>query len=147
MLVRVSKERPISYASHVDSHIYAFYTESLNGLYEAKLQELGLEENVMAFRALGKSNVDIAKLAFDRIKSRKKSVALALDITGFFDNLDHHILKISWQNLLNLKQLPKDHFNVFKSISKYSWVVLRPTIVSRAGPALSEADRRVASRA
>ncbi|BBQ51181.1 hypothetical protein WP2S18C03_02620 [Aeromonas veronii] len=49
------KTRPISYASHIDSHIYSYYAELLSDLYEKALSESQLEESVLAFRSLGKS--------------------------------------------------------------------------------------------
>ncbi|MFA0570651.1 antiviral reverse transcriptase Drt2 [Vibrio gallaecicus] len=47
---------------------------------------------------------------------------MALDVSKFFDTLDHDILKREWCSLLEVSRLPKDHFNVFKSITKYSKV-------------------------
>ena len=43
--------------------------------------------------ALGKNNIEFANNAFEEIKRRKHCVAIALDISGFFDNLDHQRLK------------------------------------------------------
>lgn len=54
-------------------------------------------------------------------------VVIAFDIKGFFDNLDHTILKNSWRHALGLQEnelLPKDHYNVFKAITKFSHVEL-----------------------
>ena len=47
---------------------------------------------------------------------------MALDITGFFDNLDYELLKHAWCELLDVARLPQDHFAVFRSITKYSRV-------------------------
>ena len=38
-LERKEKNRPIVYASHLDSHIYSFYARKLAALYETKLTE------------------------------------------------------------------------------------------------------------
>lgn len=38
-------------------------------------------------------NIDFANYAFKEIVSRGNCVALVIDIKGFFDNLDHEILK------------------------------------------------------
>lgn len=40
----------------------------------------------------------------------------------FFDNLNHKILKYMWLKLLDEKKLPKDHYQVFKSVTKYAYV-------------------------
>lgn len=42
------------------------------------------------------------------------------DFTNFFDNLDHQYLKQQWCSLLQVSQLPADHYAVFKNITKYS---------------------------
>ncbi|MCU8072552.1 reverse transcriptase/maturase family protein [Shewanella sp. SM32] len=76
----------------------------------------------MAFRELGKSNIDFAYEAFCRIKSLGECSAVALDFSKFFDTLDHDLLKKSWANLLGKQKLPTDHFNVYKSLTKYSKV-------------------------
>lgn len=116
------KNRPIAFASHVDSHIYAYYSQLLSNAYEKNIVHEELDEVVLAFRKLGKSNIDFAYDAFENIKSRGECSALAFDITGFFDNLDHDVLKDNWCTLIGLKKLPADHFAVFKSITKFSQV-------------------------
>jgi RNA-directed DNA polymerase len=52
------KERPIAYSSHMDSHIYAYYAKTLSKKYEHKIKEVGLDNSILAFRELGKSNID-----------------------------------------------------------------------------------------
>jgi RNA-directed DNA polymerase len=90
----------------------------LGELYETKLVAAGLSSCVLAFRALGKSNIDFALEAFSEISSRPSCDVIGLDIKGFFDNLDHGRLKRGWTSLVGGKTLPADHFNVFKSLTK-----------------------------
>lgn len=116
------KTRPISYASHIDSHIYSYYAELLSDLYEKALGESQLEESVLAFRSLGKSNIDFANVAFEKIKAHSDCTAIAMDISGFFDNLDHETLKSMWCKLLQKHSLPNDHFNIYRSLTKFSAV-------------------------
>ncbi|HHQ4610092.1 TPA: antiviral reverse transcriptase Drt2 [Aeromonas veronii] len=116
------KTRPISYASHIDSHIYSYYSGLLSDLYEKALSESQLEESVLAFRSLGKSNIDFANIAFEKIKAHGDCTAIAMDISGFFDNLDHEILKSMWCKLLQEQSLPNDHFNIYRSLTKSSVV-------------------------
>src|SRR5690554_765874 len=116
------KNRPIAYAAHIDSHIYAFYAYKLNLAYELQVKNLGLDENILAFRSLGNSNIEFANNAFEDIKSRKVCTALALDVKGFFDNLDHLQLKNAWAKILDENQLPEDHYNIFKSLTRFSKV-------------------------
>ncbi|GGB01988.1 antiviral reverse transcriptase Drt2 [Agarivorans gilvus] len=117
-----TKERPIAYSSHVDSHIYAYYASLLSELYEQRLRSSGLDKNVLAFRGLGKSNIDFAFEAFQQIKAMGECSAVALDFSKFFDTLDHALLKKSWADLLGESKLPPDHFNVFRSLTKFSKV-------------------------
>ncbi|GLQ31952.1 hypothetical protein GCM10007876_24310 [Litoribrevibacter albus] len=118
------KIRPIKYAAHIDSHIYAYYTYQLSKSYETKITEYGLNESILAFRSLGKGNIEFANQAFEDIKKQMNCVAVALDVTGFFDNLDHLILKQAWANVIDCSYLPDDHFNVFKSLTEFSEVAL-----------------------
>lgn len=116
------KERPIAYSSHVDSHIYSYYAATLNELYENALQIHGISKNVLAFRSLHKSNIEFAYDAFQEIKKRGECSAVALDLSKFFDTLDHSFLKDAWCRLLSTDKLPEDHYAVFKAITKYSKV-------------------------
>ena len=68
-LIKSSKVRDIRYAAHADAAIYAYYNFILAGLYERALQTEELEQEVIAFRSLGKSNVDFAKEAFDWVSA------------------------------------------------------------------------------
>lgn len=91
-------------------------------MYEEKIKNKKLNDVVLAFRSLGKNNIDFAKQAFDEIKNRQSSSVIALDITKFFDTLSHQILKSSWKQILNIENLPEDHLAVFKSVTKFSYV-------------------------
>ena len=64
------KVRPIAYASHLDAHIYSYYSANLAQCYEEELKVRGIAENVTAFRSLGKSNIEFAKQAFDKIEEK-----------------------------------------------------------------------------
>ncbi|BBU46492.1 hypothetical protein PPTS312_44070 [Pseudomonas putida] len=123
MFIPVHKQRNISYAAHMDSHIYAYYSAILSAAYERELALHGLGTSVLAFRSVdGKSNIHHAHAAFEEIKSRDECSVLCFDIKSFFDELDHGLIKKAWARLLDLKVLPKDHFAVYKAITKYSWV-------------------------
>jgi len=119
---QIPKERPIAYASHVDSHIFAYYAFKLSKNYERIILQNSLQSCVIAFRALGKSNIQFAADAFNEIKKRGDCHVLCLDIKGFFDNLDHQILKSAWCETLVLPKLPNDHYAVFKALTRYSVV-------------------------
>jgi len=113
------KPRPISYAAHLDSHIYAYYCFLLSEKYEAELVRRGLHTSVLAFRSIdSKNNIHFAHDAFEEIKARGECCVLAFDIEKFFDRIDHSILKQAWSRLLDVKMLPDDHFSVYRSITK-----------------------------
>ncbi|EPO5342827.1 antiviral reverse transcriptase Drt2 [Klebsiella oxytoca] len=116
------KERPIAYSSHVDSHIYSYYASILEKVYEEELKKHRISGNVLAFRALGKSNIEFAYEAFQEIKIRGDCSAVALDLSKFFDTLDHGFLKKAWCRLIGVDKLPEDHYAVFKAITKFSKV-------------------------
>lgn len=110
------KPRPISYSSHMDSKIYAYYASLLLDLYEKKVLDFGLDENILAFRKSIGCNIKFSKKVFDDIKYKSPCVATALDFSGFFDTLDHKKLKNNWCSILNERKLPKDHYNIYKNI-------------------------------
>jgi len=88
------KRRPISYASHRDAALYAYYAEKLTKLYEQRLRKLKLDHVVTAFRTGdGRCNIHFAHEAFEWIDANRPCVALAYDISGFFDNLEHQLLR------------------------------------------------------
>ena len=117
-----TKNRPISYPAHFDALIYSWYAEQLEVPYEKKVKEVGLNDNVIAYRQLGKSNVTFAKEVFDFIKTQDNTVAIALDIKGFYDTLDFASLKKSWARILSRADLPPDHYQVYKTVTKFSYV-------------------------
>ena len=132
-IVSNTKIRNILYASHIDAHIYSYYTQKIiTPKYEEYLKiNPNLSNSITAYRQIEtldklkfKNNVHFAKDVFDEIKKRKNCVALVLDIENFFPTLNHKKLKLAWAKILSLKTLPKDHFNLFKAITRFSYVKL-----------------------
>lgn len=128
--MREPKERLIRYASRRDSIIFSRYRQLLSDLYEKRLRECGIDEAVIAYRKIpvseggspGKCNIHFAKEAFDKIRTLSPCCAVVMDISKYFENIDHDLLKRNWCRLLNLSSLPKDHYAVFKAITHYSVV-------------------------
>lgn len=122
------KIRDIYYANHLDANIFSYYSSILSKKYEEILERENLTEVVTAYRSCYKKcNIDYAADVFNyiRIKTAEHTISvMAFDIEGFFDNLDHKKLKDSWSYMLSQteNQLPKDHYNVFKNITKFSYV-------------------------
>lgn len=129
-----AKPREIFFANHLDTQIYSYFAKEILGKeYEEMLKEpenLKLSECISAYRFIpieenskkGKSSMHFAKEIFDFIASQNECVVLAFDIEKFFDSLNHTYLKEIWCKLLKVDRLPKDHFNVYKSITNFSFV-------------------------
>lgn len=133
-IVSNTKIRPILYATHIDAHIYSYYTQNIIGpKYESYLNKnKSLSDSITAYRRIEtddkvkfKNNVHFAKDVFDEIKKRENCVALVLDVENFFPTLNHKKIKLAWAKILGHKTLPKDHYNLFKAITKFSFVNLK----------------------
>jgi retron-type reverse transcriptase len=117
-----NKEREICYAAHFDSLVFSYYATILDRKYEDVVDNKQHSDAVIAYRKLSKNNIHFAKEVFDFVKKKGKCGALAFDITGFFDNLNHVLLKRAWIKILGDKKLPGDHYNLFKTLTKFSYV-------------------------
>ena len=126
----VNKLRSIKYAAHSDAQIFSYYRFLLSQQYEQRLHQLGLNDNIIAYRKIpvlygsekGKCNIHFAKESFDEIVKKKNVVAITLDISQFFESLDHCFLEEKWCKLLEQNKLPTGHEAVFKAITNYSIV-------------------------
>ena len=135
-----SKDRPIRYASRRDAYIFAYYRHLLSGPYETELSRLGISHCPIAYRRIptatdgrrGKCNIQFAREAFDRIRELGNCCAIAVDISSYFESIDHERLKALWCRLLGVERLPANHFAVFKNITKYR-VVDRVKAYERLG--------------
>lgn len=118
-----TKIRPICFASHLDGLIFGFYAYAITRKYEEYIAKEGFDNCVLAYRSNldGKCNIQFSKEVFDEIKSRKNCTAIALDIKGYFDHIDHSILKENWSKILG-GRLPEDQFKLYKALTHYSYV-------------------------
>ena len=145
------KNRPIRYASRGDAYIFAYYRYLLTQKYEAALSENSLDESVIAYRRIqnadgtGKCNIHFAREAFEKITNLGNCCVVALDISGFFESLDHSLLKSIWSDLLNVKKLPDDHYRVFRTITRYA-VVEKQSVYERLGYYGAKIDARSFAR-
>lgn len=128
-----AKIREILYASHIDAHIYSYYAQKIiSEKYEEYLDaNTHVSTSISAYRQIPtfcntkfKNNAHFAKDVFDEIKQRQNCVALAFDIENFFPSLNHKLLKVIWARILGKKALPPDHYNIFKAVTKFSYVKL-----------------------
>lgn len=139
-IISNTKIREIMYATHIDSHIYSYYAQKIiTPKYEQYLKgKVELSDSISAYRQIltddkvkFKNNVHFAKDIFEEIKTRENCVVLAFDIENFFPTLNHKKLKLIWAKILENKALPKDHYNIFKSATKFSYVKLNDLRVNK----------------
>ncbi len=132
-IISNTKLRDIHYPTHIDALIYSYYAKVLiSPQYEKYLaQNVELSNAVTAYRRIkkenglgNKNNIHFANDVFEEIKKRENCVVLAFDIKNFFPSLNHKKLKLIWAKILGCKSLPKDHYNIFKSITKFSYIRL-----------------------
>ncbi|UII26481.1 hypothetical protein LVD15_24820 [Fulvivirga maritima] len=126
------KIRDIFFASHLDSLILSKYNEILATKYEKYIEGLSFNESIVAYRKIpiskgadkNKCNIDFAKTTFEFIQrnNSKKLTAIVADVTSFFDNLNHKILKTQWTKVLKENSLPQDHYNIFKALTKIKYI-------------------------
>jgi RNA-directed DNA polymerase len=139
-----AKIRKLAYCSNKDNCIFSYYASLLNEPYERLIEHLGIDDVVIGYRKLG-SNIDLALGAFSDIKTRGSCVAFAYDISGFFDNIDHGVLKRNWSRVLGVSPLPADHYVVFKRLTQFS-TVNRRACLRRLGEKPSARDRDIERR-
>ena len=132
------KVRELRFASRRDAYIYSYYRHILREPYEAALAARGLGDNVIAYRKLatpegkGKSNIDFALDAFNVIQGYGTAAVVTLDISKFFESIDHELLRQKWCGLLGVAELPHDHAAVFRAITRYA-IVDRDAAYERLG--------------
>ncbi len=134
------KTRTIRYACRRDAHIFSYYRHLISDKYEVELKKLDIQDCPIAYRKIpisasslsGKCNIDFAKDAFSVIHSIKECSALVLDISGYFESLDHAHIHAIWCRLFGFDDLPADHAAVYKNITQYK-VVDRTELYERLG--------------
>lgn len=117
------KKRPLCYAAHQDALIYSFYSFCLTKIYETFLHNQKLDDCVLAYRTDldGACNIQFAKEVFEYIKKTGECTAIALDIKGFFNNLDHQLLKQKWATVIGEYQLPNEQYKLYKTLTQFAF--------------------------
>lgn len=129
------KPRYIMHTARVDSNVYSFFRNILMNKYESLIKNLGISECVIAYRKIpispgdkkGKCNIHFANEVIDEILNRSSNLgecaAIAMDISGFFDNLCHDLIKRQWCRVMEFEHgLTRDHYSIFKNITKYRYI-------------------------
>ncbi len=128
---RVRKERPIMYASHLDTHIYSFYAYQWSKEYEKFLDEANIGVNVTAYRSRNsghemastsrRDNISFAHEIFSDIVTKGDCVVITADISKFFDTLNHRILEGSVAKILG-RNLSDDEHKVLRSLTAFRYI-------------------------
>lgn len=123
------KSRPIRYGARRDAYIFTRYRHLIAIKYEEQLAAQELGENVLAYRRVknskasgGKCNIHFAQDAIRAVQKLGDCAVIAIDISSFFESLDHAFLKAAWERTIGVSRLPPDHFAVFRAITRYSYV-------------------------
>lgn len=123
-----TKIRPISFAGHFDSYLYGFYAYALTIAYQDYIKTMGFDHCVLAYRSDlgGDCNIQFAGRAFGHIDEMVakygRCTVIALDIKGYFDTINHRLLKEKWAKVLGVGELPLDQYRIFRSLTAYSYV-------------------------
>jgi len=94
------------------------------------VRNLGLSDCVIGYRKIpvggsergGKCNIHFASETFQAIAEMGNCCVVALDISSYFESVDHGRLKEIWCQLLGLEELPPDHAAVYKHVTRYAEV-------------------------
>jgi hypothetical protein len=120
--VREKKQRTLLKSAHLDGAILSYYAAQLSARYESLLQVSGLHEQVLAYRPGVGMAFEQAVAVFRDIAARPSCRVHTFDVSGFFDNLQHSLLKRRWAQLLGLPTLPPDHYRVFRAVTRFAFV-------------------------
>ena len=115
------KEREVAYASHVDRCVYQRYSFLLNLHYNVVAKKRSFNNASIAYRTnLGKSNIDFAMDAFQKMLECGECWVFVADFKDFFPSLDHALLKKRLALLFDDGCIPDDYYRVFKSVIHWS---------------------------
>lgn len=121
-LVFSKKERPIKFGSHRDAAILEYYGKSLSIDFEDFLGASAFSTSILAYRSKIGNNIDHSKSIFDEIKMRGNCTAIAMDIKGFFDNIDHATLQRGIIKVRKVSRLEDVDFKIFSRMTRFEWV-------------------------
>jgi RNA-directed DNA polymerase len=116
------KKRPIKFASHSDAALLEWYSKFLGEIYEGHLSKRPISNAILAYRGGVGNNITHAKALFDEITNRGDCTAIAVDVSGFFDNINHASLKENLCRILRVQKLSEHDYRIFRRMTRFSWV-------------------------
>lgn len=121
-LVFSEKVREIKFGSHLDSAILEHYATGLAADYERYLSYSAIDSSVLAYRSGLGNNIDHAASLINEIRERGSTTAIAVDISGFFDNIKHDVLYEQLCAVRKVTRLSSADFKIFQRMTKFEWV-------------------------
>jgi hypothetical protein len=94
----------------------------MNKLLDTHYNAADLSDSVLAYRALGRGNYDFSAEVFAFARNHAPVTILAFDVSSFFDNLDHVLLKRRLKAVLGVSSLPEHWMRVFRAITAFHYV-------------------------
>lgn len=120
---KTGETRTISVASIKDNYVYQYFNNIISNKYEKFIKSSNINDCVCAYRkGQHKSNVNYSAEVFKFIADSNDAKIFIGDVTKFFDNLDHKILKNCLKEVLNVKELDDNTYNMLKSLEKSSYI-------------------------
>lgn len=116
------KPREIKFGSHKDAALLEWYTRSLSLEYERFLAATNYGASVLAYRKGVGDNVTQARDLIAEIRGQGSCTAVAMDIKGFFDNIQHDVLLKAIKKVLDTDRLQDHHYKIFERMTKFEWV-------------------------
>lgn len=107
------------FASHRDACILAKYSNHLVEILDGWYLKNGLHNTVIAYRALNQANYHFAATVQRFVQKHDPVYVMCFDVTGFFDNIRHDILKQRLKRILDVTELPTDWFKVLRTVTHY----------------------------
>lgn len=112
-----AKERPILYAGHRDAHIMSFWAWRVSRVYSRLMgREPLLDAAVLAYRALGKGNVDLACETFNAVDRLGSAAVFCFDVESFFESIHHNEVLDGLKLLLGGRRLPEGLFRAVRVV-------------------------------
>lgn len=125
-VIILNKLRPIDYAPHADSIIFAWYAYQLSANYEKHISTTGFSDVATAYRSFGdakKNNIIFFKEVVDFWNLNQDHLALAFDVKNFFGSMDHALIRKSVREVMGFDQIPDDWHSILKQITHYSYIL------------------------
>ena len=120
---KTGETRTISVASIKDNYVYQHFNNIISSKYEKYIDESELKNVVCAYRkGQHKSNIHYAHEALNFIMKSKDAKIFIGDISNFFDNLDHKLLKECLKEVLLVNELDDVTYKMLKSLEKASYI-------------------------